>query len=73
MLELNLSNIVEVSKVAIDTISHLKDKELLVVVGNTGCGKSTMISSLAFGPQMHRLASVKLDKQGSSSSSKTFY
>ena len=49
-LQLSLDNIVNVSEAAFQKISHLRDKELLLAFGNTGCGKSTMISSLVFGP-----------------------
>ena len=34
-----------------------------MAIGNTGCGKSTMISSLVFGPEMHELTNKKEKKE----------
>ena len=48
-LSLSLENIVKVSEEAFKKISHLKNFDLLLALGNTGCGKSTMITSLVFG------------------------
>ncbi len=31
-------------------LEGLKDSNVVLVLGNTGCGKSTMLSSLVYGP-----------------------
>ena len=35
---------------AFDTLAPAKNADLVVAIGNTGCGKSTMLSSVIFGP-----------------------
>lgn len=34
----------------IESLKILKDADVVLVLGNTGCGKSTMLSSLIYGP-----------------------
>lgn len=50
-----LRNIADILEVALSmtkgaTDKH-KDDTLVLALGNTGCGKSTMLSSLIFGPE----------------------
>ena len=35
---------------AIEALKILKDEDVVLVLGNTGSGKSTMLSSLIYGP-----------------------
>ena len=46
----NLKNIYRVLNVAFEDLGTAKDSDLIVAIGNTGCGKSTMLSSIIFGP-----------------------
>ena len=71
-LQLSLENIVNVSESAFKKIDHLKEKELLLAFGNTGCGKSTMISSLVFGPDKLELKAVP-EKKIVKGIEKTYY
>lgn len=62
-LQPSLENIVNVTEAAFKKISHLKNHEQLLVLGNTGCGKSTMITSLVFGTdklQIVKIPEVKM-------------
>lgn len=45
-----LYEIVSILKAAFLNLDHIWDEDLIIVLGNTGCGKSTMINSLLFGP-----------------------
>lgn len=58
-LQLSLEHIVNVSEAAFWKLNHLKDKELMLAFGNTGCGKSTMISSLVFGADKLELKTIE--------------
>lgn len=48
----NLSNVVVVLKEVFKRldVKELNDKDLVLAIGNTGSGKSTIFSSLVFGP-----------------------
>ena len=46
-----LKNIYNVLKVAFETLGPADNANLVVAIGNTGCGKSTMLSSILFGPE----------------------
>ena len=68
-LPVTLSNLVKVCKLAFDQIEKtgIQGKGLILALGNTGCGKSTMISSLVFGAKRHEVKKVKQttkDKNG---------
>lgn len=43
-------DMVEYLKMAKEYLDGLKDANVVLVLGNTGCGKSTMLSSLVYGP-----------------------
>lgn len=49
-LRCNLKNIHKVLEVAFKRLDPAKGANLVVAVGNTGCGKSTMLTSILFGP-----------------------
>lgn len=53
-LVLNLTNIFQ-------TLSHVKDKSVIITIGNTGCGKSTLLNSLLLGSES--LEEVKYTEQ----------
>ena len=44
-----MSELVKNLKKADDELNILQDEDIVVVIGNTGCGKSTMLSSLIYG------------------------
>jgi len=49
-LKCDLKNIYKVLNVAFEDLGEAKDANLVVAIGNTGCGKSTMLTSILFGP-----------------------
>lgn len=59
-LEITLENIVRIGQAAFEKIACVKDKDLVIGIGNTGSGKSTVLSSLAFGPQNHEEKKIKI-------------
>ena len=48
-LKCNLRNIYRVLSAAFKQLSPAHGADLVVAVGNTGCGKSTMLTSVLFG------------------------
>ena len=48
-LKCNLVNLYRVLQVAFEKLGPAKDANLVVAVGNTGCGKSTMLTSILYG------------------------
>ena len=46
----NLVNLAMALKLVFDQLEAAQDADLVLAVGNTGCGKSTMLSSLVYGP-----------------------
>lgn len=58
-LHCNLSNIANVVREAFESLDAIDDHDLILAIGNTGCGKSTMLSSILFGTE-----SLELIKQG---------
>jgi len=57
--EPNLYTVANVLQVAFQSLQAIDGEDLLITLGNTGCGKSTMLSSLLFGPE-----SLEVTKQG---------
>lgn len=49
--ECNLINLALVLLNIYEQLDRTNDQDLILAVGNTGCGKSTMLSSLIFGPE----------------------
>lgn len=47
----NLNDMVEYLRSAKEHMDFLQDGDVVLVLGNTGCGKSTMLSSLVYGPE----------------------
>lgn len=72
-LNLNLESIVRVSEAVFPYIVAAKDQELILACGNTGCGKSTLITSLVFGTD--KLEEVKIPevRKLANGREKTFY
>ena len=46
----DLVEMVDYLKMAKEQLSIIKDGNVILVLGNTGCGKSTMLSSIVYGP-----------------------
>ena len=55
----NLKDIVLKLKIFKKKLSVLKQGNIVLVIGNTGSGKSTMLSSLIYGPQSLRLKEIE--------------
>lgn len=47
----NLNDMVEYLRSAKEHMDFLQDGDIVLVLGNTGCGKSTMLSSLVYGSE----------------------
>lgn len=50
-LPLTLENLTKCLQNAFMKIEDLKNKRLIIAIGNTGCGKSTLLNSLIHGSQ----------------------
>lgn len=50
-LEMTLENFVRTLQKAFQNLEYLKGKNIILALGYTGCGKSTMLNSLLFGPE----------------------
>ena len=50
-MECTLEHLVDILKWAFDLVKVVKDQDVVVALGNTGCGKSTMFTSLIHGPE----------------------
>lgn len=47
----NLTDMVDYLTLAKEQLDILCDGNVVLILGNTGCGKSTMLSSLVYGPE----------------------
>lgn len=47
----NLKNVVSACKEVFGHVEQANDKQIIIALGNPGCGKSTMFTSLVYGPQ----------------------
>lgn len=45
-----LDNLVMILEEGYKTLSEVNNANLILAIGSTGCGKSTMLTSLIFGP-----------------------
>ena len=61
-LRCELKNLHRVLQVAFDKLGPAKDADIVVAVGNTGCGKSTMLSSILFGSDSHEKKQISVEK-----------
>lgn len=59
-LDPTLENIISTCQAGLPNLIRIKGKDLLLILGNTGSGKSTLMSSLAFGPSNHKVGKVKV-------------
>lgn len=57
--DFNLKNIVSACREVFDQVEKADDKEIIIALGNPGSGKSTMVSSLVYGP--HSLERKKVE------------
>lgn len=48
-LKKQIANIAEVLKAALTKFEETKGKDIILAIGNTGSGKSTMLTSLIYG------------------------
>lgn len=60
-MECNFENLIPLLDLIFETFNMVEGADLVLSVGNTGCGKSTMINSLMFGT--HSLEEKKLEFQ----------
>lgn len=49
-MAVSLDNLVNILDVAYNTLNEVNNANLILAIGGTGCGKSTMLTSLMFGP-----------------------
>ena len=50
-MECTLSNLVSILAWAFEKVKCVEEQDVVVALGNTGCGKSTMFTSLIFGTE----------------------
>lgn len=55
----NLKNFVDTIHQAVQGLIKVKEADVVLAIGNTGVGKSTMLSSIVFGPKKLRTAKNK--------------
>lgn len=60
-MSLSLDNLVSCLEQAFQEmkIERYANQNLVMAIGNTGCGKSTMLSSLLFGPESLKLSKIE--------------
>lgn len=46
---MTLTNLAESLNVAFEQLNQIKHKNVILAIGNTGCGKSTMLNALVYG------------------------
>ena len=56
-----LYEIVSILKAALIDLEKIEDKDVIIVLGNTGCGKSTMLNSLLLGPDSLEETTIKVE------------
>ena len=66
-------DVISFLKKALRQIEHLYDEKAVILLGNTGCGKSTMISSLVFGPHRHEMRNEEYVKKVKNGKEKPAY
>ena len=59
----SLTNIVEVLRVAFQELSFVDNQDLILAYGNTGSGKSTLFTSLVFGPEALTLKTIETESK----------
>ena len=60
----DIPNLTCILKQAFKKLSQAKDKEIVVAIGNSAAGKSTMLTSLIYGPQSLKLTVITEKKMG---------
>ena len=55
----SLYPIVSILKAALVDLEKIANKDVIIVLGNTGCGKSTMLNSLLLGPDSIEEQTIK--------------
>ena len=56
-----LSNLVAILRVALTTLEQIENQNLVIAYGNTGCGKSTIFSSLVYGSDALTLRNIEVE------------
>ena len=59
-MDVSLTSLVNVLTEGFKCLKDIKDQNLIIVIGNTGCGKSTMLSSLLNGPESLEITSIDI-------------
>lgn len=57
----NLENIVTILEEAFKFLQKIEGKNIILAVGNTGCGKSTMLTSLMYGPEALEIKKIEYE------------
>ena len=57
----SLFEIVKILQKMDDELKIINNGNLILVVGNTGCGKSTMLSSLIYGPEKLQKTTITME------------
>lgn len=62
-LPCTLNNLVSVLRVAFPNLSQVDNEDLIIAYGNTGSGKSTIFSSLVYGPDSLTVKTIEIESK----------
>ena len=60
-LPCNLENITRCLNSAFKSLKQVKDKNVIMAIGNTGCGKSTMLNALVYGTEVLQETTISFE------------
>ena len=60
-LKNNLTNLIVVIQDMKNKLKEAENQDVILAIGSTGCGKSTMLNSLIWGPESMSLKSIDQD------------
>ena len=62
-IKTDIPNLACILKQAFKKLSQAKDKEIIVAIGNSAAGKSTMLTSMIYGPESLQLKTIVENKK----------
>lgn len=57
----NLNNLVETLRSAFQLLEVINGKNVIICLGNSGCGKSTILNSIVYGSDSLKLEKIKIE------------
>ena len=58
-----LTNLVSILRHAFPNLSRVNNEDLIIAYGNTGSGKSTIFSSLVYGPDALTIKTIEIESK----------